>query len=113
MEAYRDQYATLFNNGRNVVVMAISADQDSTLVSWFRDLETPIMAVSDVEGTIGTAYGARAPGRTANSRHVYVIDQNGRIAYKAVPFRALVQESYEQLAAEVARLNPPRPSGPG
>jgi hypothetical protein len=66
-----------------------------------------------VEGTIGTAYGARAPGRTANSRHVYVIDQNGRIAYKAVPFRELVQEAYEQLMLEVGRLNRQSPSGPG
>jgi peroxiredoxin len=113
MEAYRDQYATLFNNGRNVVVMAISADADTTLASWFRDLATPILAVSDTDGGIGTAYEARAAGRSANSRHLYVIDGNGRIAYKAVPFRELVQDSYDQLAAEIDKLSPPAPGGSG
>jgi len=34
MEAYRDQYATLFNNGRKVVVLGISVDADTTLASW-------------------------------------------------------------------------------
>lgn len=111
MEAYRDQYATLFNNGRNVVVMAISADADSTLHSWFSDLGTPVMGVSDTDGAIGKAYQARAEGRTANSRHLYVIDGEGKVAYKAVPFRELVQDAYDQLGAAIARLNPPRPSG--
>jgi len=37
MEAYRDQYATLFNNGNGVVVLGISADADTALQSWARD----------------------------------------------------------------------------
>ena len=49
MEAYRDQYATLFNNGRNVVVLGISQDADTTLISWFRELQTPIMVMSDLD----------------------------------------------------------------
>ena len=32
MEAYRDQYATLFNNGRKVVVIGISVDADTCLL---------------------------------------------------------------------------------
>jgi hypothetical protein len=34
MEAYRDQYAKLFNGGKNVVVLAMSADPDTTLAAW-------------------------------------------------------------------------------
>ena len=41
MEAYRDQYAKLFNNGRNVVVIGVSVDADTALASWARDLQTP------------------------------------------------------------------------
>ena len=35
MEAYRDQYATLFNNGRGVVVLGMSVDPDTTLFRSF------------------------------------------------------------------------------
>ena len=48
MEAYRDQYAKLFNDGRNVVVVAVSVDPDTALASWARDLQTPILFASDV-----------------------------------------------------------------
>jgi hypothetical protein len=41
MEAYRDQYATLFNNGRKVVVVGISVDPDTALASWARGLGLP------------------------------------------------------------------------
>jgi hypothetical protein len=36
MNAYCDQYATLFQNGRNVVLIAISADPDTALASLTR-----------------------------------------------------------------------------
>jgi thioredoxin-dependent peroxiredoxin len=39
MNAYRDQYATLFKDGRGVVLIAISADPDTALASWARDSE--------------------------------------------------------------------------
>ena len=58
MEAYRDQYATLFNNGRKVVVIGISVDADTALASWARDSEFPVVFASDTAGTVGTAYGA-------------------------------------------------------
>ena len=41
MEAYRDQYATLFNAGHGVTVIGISADPDTALASWAHDLGTP------------------------------------------------------------------------
>ena len=37
MEAYRDQYATLFNNGKKVVVIGISVDADTTQANWARE----------------------------------------------------------------------------
>jgi len=33
MNAYRDQYAQLFRNGRSIVLVAISADVDTALYS--------------------------------------------------------------------------------
>ncbi len=113
MEAYRDQYATLFNNGRDVVVLGISQDADTTLISWFSELQTPIMVMSDRETKqVSTTYQALNAAGTANARHLYVIDKEGKVAYKALPFRVTVQDAYDELAAAVDRTSPP-PAPPG
>ncbi len=112
MEAYRDQYATLFNNGRDVVVLGVSVDPDTTLVSWFRELETPILVMADSGGTVSRSYQALNEQRKTNNRHLYVIDKTGRVTYKALPFRVTVQDAYDELGAEIDRLNPP-PAPPG
>src|ERR671914_639089 len=101
MEAYRDQYATLFNGGRNVVAIGISVDPDTMLASWARDLGTPILLASDPGSVVGKRYGAY------NARAIFVIARDGRVAYRAQPFRELVAESYTRLAAIVDSLSPP------
>ena len=53
MNAYRDQYATLFKNGRGVVLIAISADPDTALASWARDSEYPFLFASDSGTVVG------------------------------------------------------------
>ena len=47
MEAYRDQYASLFKNGRNVVVIGVSVDADTTQAAWAREKEFPVLFASD------------------------------------------------------------------
>ena len=107
MEAYRDQYATLFNNGRGVVVLGLSMDADTTLVSWFREIETPIMVMGETDGKVSRMYQAINAGGTANQRHLYVIDKTGKISYKALPFRVMAQDAYTELEAAIDKLNPP------
>jgi len=41
MNAYRDQYATLFHGGKDIVLLAISADPADTLASWRRMHASP------------------------------------------------------------------------
>lgn len=114
MEAYRDQYATLFNNGRNVVVLGVSVDPDTTLINWFRELETPIMVAGDSENaTISRLYQAYNENSRQNSRHLYVIDPTGKVTYKALPFRVMAGDAYTELEAEIDKLNPPRSPGGG
>ena len=50
MDAYRDQYATLFNGGKDVVLLAISADSAPELASWARDRDYPFRFLSDQIG---------------------------------------------------------------
>lgn len=109
MEAYRDQYATLFNNGRNVVVLGISVDPDTTLINWFREIETPIMVMADTDQKVSKLYQAFNDSTKTNRRHLYVLDAEGRVTYKTLPFRVMAQDAYTELEAVIDKLNPPKP----
>ena len=109
MEAYRDQYATLFNNGHNVVVLALSVDADTALASWAAQSDFPMLLGSDVGGTVGKLYGAYLEDRKTDNRSLFVIDPQGRIAYKTPNFRVMVPAAYTELAAVVDSLSPPKP----
>jgi len=105
MEAYRDQYAKLFNSGRNVVVLAVSVDADTALASWARDLQTPVLFGSDVGQSVGRRYGSIRGG--VDNRNLFVIDPAGRIAKRMTPFNELAQTSYDELQAAVKQTLPP------
>jgi len=106
MHAYRDQYAQLFNLGRNVVLIAISADPVSELASWAKDDDFPFLMASDTGTVVGKQYGALArPGQT--NRNLFVVGPDGKIAYRAVPFREIDPTAYEELGAVIDKLMPP------
>ena len=103
MEAYRDQYATLFRNGRGVVVLAVSVDPDTTLVSWAHDESFPMLFASDPGGVVGRRYGSYDAKNALDDRSLYVIGPDGRITYRAKPFRQLAADSYTALGAAVEK----------
>jgi peroxiredoxin Q/BCP len=107
MEAYRDQYATLFNNGRKVTVVGISVDADTTLASWARDEDFPVLFASDPGSKVGQVYGAYDTKYKVDNRSLFVIRPDGRIAYVTKPFKVLVPSAYAELAAVVDSLAPP------
>jgi thioredoxin-dependent peroxiredoxin len=106
MNAYRDQYAKLFKNGRNVVLIAISADPDTALASWARDSEFPFLFASDAGLAVARRYGALASHPGMANRNLFVVGPNGRIAYRATPFREVDPKSYTELGAEIDKLVP-------
>jgi peroxiredoxin len=106
MEAYRDQYATIFNNGRGIVLVGISADADTTLAAWARESSFQFLFGSDADGAVGTLYGAFDPARRMDDRSLYVIDPDGKVAYSARPFRALSAASYKELEDVLDRIAP-------
>ena len=107
MEAYRDQYATLFNNGRNVVVIGISVDADTTLASWAREEDFPVLFASDPGGKVGQLYAAFDTKNKVDNRSLFVVRPDGRIAYVTKPFKVLTPSAYSDLAAVVDSLAPP------
>lgn len=101
MDAYRDQYATLFKNGRGVVLIAISADPDTALASWARDSEYPFLFASDSRTAVARQYGALAEDPGLTNRNLFVVGPDGRIAYRAVPFREIDPSAYKELGAAI------------
>ncbi len=106
MNAYRDQYAKLFKNGRGVVLIAISADPDTALASWARDSEYPFLFLSDSGTSVGKRYGALADEPGMTNRNLFVVGPDGRIAYRATPFREVDPTAYTELGAAVEKLAP-------
>ena len=106
MEAYRDQYATLFNNGKNVVVIAISVDADTTLAAWAKESDFPMLFLSDSGGRAGQLYGAYLPKNKMDDRSLFVIGPDGRVAYVTRPFKVMTPGAYTELGAVVDSLAP-------
>jgi peroxiredoxin len=103
MEAYRDQYATLFNNGKKVVVIGISSDADTTQANWARESGFPVLFASDMDQKVAKAYGSvDNPKSTFDTRNVFIIGPDGRIASRMMKFNVLSGDEYTALAAKVA-----------
>ena len=95
MEAYRDQYATLLNNGKKVVLLGVSVDADTTLAAWARESSYPGLFAADSGQVIGKLYGSIRGD--FDSRNLFVIGPDGRIAHRMTPFNVLSQDAYAEL----------------
>lgn len=102
MEAYRDRYEKLFAGGKGVVVVSISADADTTQQSWARDANFPMVFVSDSSGAIGKTYGVFLPKYHMDNRVAFVLSPEGKITYRAMPFKEMTEGAYGELASAVA-----------
>ncbi len=107
MEAYRDQYASVFRGGRGVTIFAVSNDPAEALASWAKDADFPVLFGSDGDGTAAEAFGVgtRANGMVG-SRAVVVVDPEGRVSWATSRFREIDPMAYEELAAAVAAVAP-------
>ena len=106
MHAYRDQYAQIFKSGQDVVLIAISADPIDALASWAKDDQFQFLMASDADLAVGRQYGALS-GRGGTNRNLFIVGPDGKIAYRAVPFREVDPTAYEELGEAIARLLPP------
>ncbi len=109
MKAYRDRYATLFNEGRNVVLIGISNDSPAELASWLKDEDFPFLFASDAanDGATYTAFGGGLRSNNmVDSRAVIVVGPDGRIAGVIPKFNQVDPMAYEELAEIVDRVTP-------
>jgi peroxiredoxin len=100
MEAYRDQYATLFNGGKKVVVIGISVDPDTTQENWAHDEGFPNLFASDPDQVVAKEYGSA--DSKYDTRNVFVVGPDGRIAARIMKFNVLSGDAYTELGKDVA-----------
>ena len=103
MTHYRDQWATLFNGGKGIQVIAISMDADTTQANWAKESSLPMMFASDGKGEAGAKYGAWSEGKATESRLLYVVGPDGKIQYTAKPFKPMVEDAYAELGEAVRK----------
>ena len=107
MQAYRDQYASLFRSGQNVVLIGISNDSAEELASWARDEDFQFLFGSDPEGAAYSAFGGDPRmGGMVGSRAVVVVDGEGRIAEVIPSFNQVDPGAYTQLGEAIDRVTP-------
>jgi peroxiredoxin len=104
MNAYRDQYATVFNGGHRVVLLAVSVDSAETLASWARDADYPFTFLSDPQGVLGRLYGAYVAQRGQDNRSLFVVGPDGKIQHRQTPFREIDPTAYSELEAAIDRI---------
>jgi peroxiredoxin len=113
MHAYRDQYAQIFNDGQDVVLIAISTDTPEALASWAKDDQFQFLMASDSGAAVGRRYGALSTRGNSTNRNLFVVGPDGRIAYRAIPFREVDPTAYSELGDAVKKLLPPDSTGEG
>ncbi len=111
MHAYRDQYAKLFHGGRNVVLIAISADSAAALASWAHDDQFPFLMASDTGSVVGKEYGAYESQYHVDNRTLFVIGPDGKVAWETAPFREIDPAAYTELGAAINRVAGPDSTG--
>jgi peroxiredoxin len=109
MQAYRDQYASLFNNGQDVVLIGISNDPAEAHHRWLEEDDFPFMFATDDAGKTYESYGgvSRDDDRPG-TRAVIIVGPDGRIAHVIPAFLQTDPRAYEELGAAVDRV-----AGPG
>lgn len=98
-EAYRDQYATMFNGGSKVFLLGISVDPDTTLHAWANEKNYPGTYANDPEQTIGKLYVSIRGN--LDSRNVFVVGPDGKITYRVIAFNVLAADAYTDLEKAV------------
>jgi len=113
MQAYRDQYASVFQGGRNVVLIGISNDAPDLHHSWLKEDDFPFVFATDDAGATYRSYGGVSrPDDWPETRAVVVVGPDGRIAHVMPVFRQTDPTAYEELGAAIARVTPAPGDGP-
>lgn len=107
MQAYRDQYARVFKDGQNVVLIGMAADPVEELASWARDDDFQFLMGSDPTGAVFEAFGGTPRDNgMPGARTVVVVNPEGRVAHVIPSFNQVDPAAYDELQAAIEKVTP-------
>ena len=107
MQAYRDQYARVFKNGQNVVLIGMASEPVDDLASWARDDDFQFLMGSDPTGSVFEAFGGTPRDNgMPGARTVVVVDPEGRVAHVIPSFNQVDPAAYDELQAAIEKVTP-------
>lgn len=105
MTTYRDKWATMFNGGKGIKVIAISMDADTTTAAWAKEANLPMIFASDMKGDVGKLYGSWSEGKAVEARLLYVVGPDGKIVFTKKPFNPMVEDAYTELGDQLKKTS--------
>jgi peroxiredoxin len=99
---YRDNFSAL--SDLNATILAISGDYVYAHHEWAKQQDFPFKLLSDHLHEVGTLYDSYNPERGFNRRTVFVIDREGKIAYRDMNYSVADETDYNALKAALERL---------
>lgn len=99
LSKFRNEYTSLFDG--DVTVLPISSDDMASHAAWSAEMHFPFALLSDTSQAVALDYGSAVTGRKYDSRTVFVVGRDGRIAYRNLRFGALNESAYQELASAV------------
>jgi peroxiredoxin Q/BCP len=101
--SYRDAGDRMDQLGATVVGISTRDAASKEAFKAKHDLTTPLLA--DVDGAVAKAYGVLARPLRMTKRTVFIVDEDGRIAYRHGNPLSLSFDSVDDLRAALARLD--------
>ena len=98
----RDEFADLAT--LNVTLFGISGDYVYAHHEWAKQLGLPFALLSDHKHEVARRYDSYNEATGFNRRTIYVIDRQGRIAYKDLEYKVSSPESFRKLKSALASL---------
>src|SRR4051812_8277858 len=104
MNAYRDQYAKALQGWPRR-----GADRDQrrpghrACLLGARDPEYPFLFASDSGTMVARQYGALVGQPGLTNRNLFVVGPDGKITYRAIPFREVNASAYTDLGAAIGK----------
>ncbi len=100
-QTFRDRGNEIFGDG--VTVVGISVDSVQSHVGFAQQIGHPYALLADTDLRIAKLYGSASDQGYAR-RTVYVIDKDGKVAYRNLRFGALDPKAYDELQHAVAAV---------
>jgi glutaredoxin-dependent peroxiredoxin len=99
---YRDNFSAL--EDLNAIILAISGDYVYAHHEWARQEEFPFMLLSDHLHQVGKLYDSYNEERGSNRRTIFIIDLEGKIAYRNMNYSVSDEKDFEELTDALAEM---------